>query len=91
MDISPKAQNTQNKIYKPYEAQEETPKCDASVLPRRGKEINMGAEGREGPGREKGWEEGERRTRSGIVWGKRNGSPGTSRKNGNIQPWEVGG
>ena len=51
-----------------------------------GKDKKVSQEGREGPGREKGWEEGERRTRSGIVWGKRNGSPGTSRKNGNMQP-----
>jgi len=42
VDISSKAQNRQDTIHRPYEAQEEKPKCDASVLLRRGNKITIG-------------------------------------------------
>ena len=59
MDISPKAQNNLNKIYKPYEAQEETPKCDASVLRRRKKTLT-GGRGWDTFGRNQGWGVGKK-------------------------------
>jgi hypothetical protein len=44
MDFSPKAQNSQDTIHRPHEAQEEgTPKCGCLVLLRRGNKILMRA------------------------------------------------
>ena len=42
MDISPKAQNTQDTIYRPHEAQEEGKSVDISILIRGGIKIPMG-------------------------------------------------
>ena len=44
--------NTHKTNHRPYESQEGRPKCDASVLPRRGKKIIMGGRGRKLGGRE---------------------------------------
>jgi ssDNA-binding Zn-finger/Zn-ribbon topoisomerase 1 len=60
VDISPKAQNNPNKIYKPHESQEETPKCDASVLRRRNKTLT-GGRGWETLGRKQGWGVGKKK------------------------------